>query len=88
MLIRNSRREQRAFFAAKIFGRGAPPRPSAAEILGFTGSLATLARNFAADSLQMQQTQLDGLNRQLSPSANAKSWLQDRGGTLAANGWL
>jgi hypothetical protein len=80
-------REQR-HFAAKIFGRGAPSRPSAAEILGFAGTLATLARKFAADSLQMQQTEWGGLNRQLSASANARCCLRDRGGTLAASGWL
>jgi hypothetical protein len=75
-------------FCSRIIGRAAPSRPSAVEILGSAGSLATLARNFAADSLQMQQTQLGGLNHQLPGSANAKCWPQDRGGTLAAGGWL
>jgi hypothetical protein len=77
-----------AFFAAKIIGRAAPSRPSAAEILGFAGPLATLARNFAADTLQMQQTEIEWLNHQLSASANAQRCLSDRGGTLAASGWL
>jgi hypothetical protein len=61
---------------------------AAAEILGFAGTLTTLARKFAADSLQMQQTEWGGLNRQLSASANAQCCLRDRGGTLAASGWL
>jgi hypothetical protein len=55
-----------AFFAAEIFGRREPSRPSAVEILGFSGSLTTAARSFAADSLQMQQSGIGGLNRQLS----------------------
>jgi len=39
-------------------------------------------------SLQMQQTALHGLNHQLPALANAPCWLQNRGGTLAASGWL
>jgi hypothetical protein len=78
-----------AFFAAKFLVEQAPSRPSAAEILGFAGSLVTLTRNFAADSLQVQQTEIGRLNPQLSASANARNFcLQDRGGTLAAGGWL
>jgi hypothetical protein len=84
----NGRQEQRHFLLQNFWSSRRRHRPSAAEILGFPGSLTALARIFAADSLQMQQTELAGLNCQLPASTNAKSWLQDRGGTLAASGWL
>jgi len=83
---RIQRREQRRF-CCKSYRLSRAVTAEAAEILGFAGSLATLALIFAADFLQMQQNGI-GASTIVARICECEMLAVGSPGTLAASGRL